>query len=210
MLEARELVLRRRFETIVDELTETRNLLAALRVGPLEAAGSEPANADRALGDTDLGEKQDAASRVVQLERVLQNSQRSAHETLQVALAFDELREEMINNRVDTEELKLRLKEGVADPLKNIVETMFPEFEARLKPLAGQLSDATAAAATRTASVAQLDAILVQMHQVLDKMLELETFNEVLDSLRQIIDLQEKINKDTKDKQKKKLRDLTE
>ena len=33
-------------------------------------------------------------------------------------------------------------------------------------------------------SVAQIDAILVEMKQVLDKMLELETFNEVLDMLR--------------------------
>jgi hypothetical protein len=112
MLEARELVLRRRFETIVDELTDTRNLLATLKVGPLDAPGEDEKSVAHPPGDTDVGEKQDAASRVVQLERVLQNSQRSAHETLQVALAFDELREEMINNRVDTEELKIRLRTG--------------------------------------------------------------------------------------------------
>ena len=42
------------------------------------------------------------------------------------------------------------------------------------------------------------------MKQVLDKMLELETFNEVLDMLRQIIDAQEKVNAETKQKQKQK------
>jgi hypothetical protein len=38
----------------------------------------------------------------------------------------------------------------------------------------------------------------------------LETFNEVLDMLRQIIDAQEKINAETKQKQKRKIRDLVE
>ena len=41
-------------------------------------------------------------------------------------------------------------------------------------------------------------------------MMELETFNEVLDMLRQIISAQEKISDETKQKQKKKLRDLIE
>lgn len=146
----------------------------------------------------------------VQAERVLQNTQRSSHETLQVALAFDEIREEMINNRVDTEELKTRLKDGVADPLKRIVAEMFPKLDADLKKLAGQLADPQAAPATKAAALAQIDAILVEMRQVLDKMLELETFNEVLDMLRQIISSQEKINADTKQKQKQKLKDLVE
>lgn len=137
---------------------------------------------------------------------MLQNSQRSSHETLQVAVAFDEIREEMINNRVDTEELKSRLKDGVADPLKRIVAEMFPKLENELK----KLTDPKSSPAAQTAALAQIDAILVEMRQILDKMLELETFNEVLDMLRQIISAQEKVNAETKQKQKQKLRDLVE
>ena len=49
----------------------------------------------------------------------------------------------------------------------------------------------------------------MSMKQVLDKMLELETFNEVLDRLRSIIALQEKINEHTKEKKKQEdLREL--
>ena len=48
--------------------------------------------------------------------------------------------------------------------------------------------------AARTKAVQQADAILVEMKQVLDKMLELETFNEALDLLRAIIKSQEKMN----------------
>ena len=115
----------------------------------------------------------------------------------------------MVNNRVDTEELKTRLKDGVADPLKRIVDEMFPKLEDELKKLAGQLADPPAPG-PQAAALAQIDAILVEMKQVLDKMLELETFNEVLDMLRQIISAQEKVNAETKQKQKQKLRDLVE
>jgi hypothetical protein len=268
MLEARELSLRRRFETIVEELTETRNLLARVTLPPVAkpsddaaketptgpkdetpaAEDGAPAEQDNAPApkvdasaqkDAALDSKNDppaaqpvreagsepgdaaesaaaeatrrgAASLAVQVERVLQNGERSAHETLQVALAFDDIREEMINNRVDTEELKTRLKDGVADPLKRIVAEMFPKWEAQLKRLSGELTDPRSAVTAQTAALAQVDAILIEMQQVLDKMLELETFNEVLDMLRQIIDAQEKINAETKQKQKRKIRDLVE
>jgi hypothetical protein len=208
MLEARELMLRRRFETIVEELTETRGLLASVVTGPVKKPEGGEGKPAAEPGDAEA--RPGGIQPSVQVERVRQNGERSAHETLQVAVAFDEIREEMINNRIDTEELKTRLKEGVADPLKRIASTMFPKWEEQLKQLATQLADPQAAPATQATALAQADAILIEMRQVLDKMLELETFNEVLDMLRQVISAQEKVNSETKQKQKQKLRDLTE
>ena len=214
MLEARELTLRRRFETVVEELTETRQPVGPRRHRPIAGSGKgQAAPGAREPGDDakrPANRPRSAAAQLVQVERVLQNGERSAHETLQVALAFDGIREEMVNNRVDTEELKIRLKDGVADPLKRIVDEMFPKWEGQLRQLSGQLSDPKVAAASQAAALAQADAILVELRQVLDKMLELETFNEVLDMLRQIIGDQEKVTLETKQKQKQKLRDLTE
>ena len=62
-------------------------------------------------------------------------------ETLGLARSFDAIREELVNNRVDTEELKLRLKDGIADPLRRICGEMFPELERRLRTLQAQLAD---------------------------------------------------------------------
>ncbi len=218
MLETRELMLRRRFETIVEELTETRNLLAGIATGTTDNPGEDGAQKRPPKAAVEPGETAESGdagrrgnvSQAVQVERVLQNSQRSSHETMQVALAFDEIREEMVNNRVDTQELITRLKDGVADPLKRVVEVMFPKWEDQLKQLSSQLADTQTAPAARAAAVGQVDAILVEMKAVLDKMMELETFNEVLDMLRQIISAQEKVNAETKQKQKQKLRDLVE
>jgi len=200
----------------MEELTDTRDLLASVEVK--HSAEEQDGEAADKLDDPPRPDGTDSAvdaprrriSQAVQVERVLQNAERSSHETLQVALAFDELREEMINNRVDTQELRTRLKEGISDPLKQIVEQRFTELLKQLKQLSGQLSNPEAAVSTQAATVAQIDTILVEMKQVLDKMLELETFNEVLDTLRQIIDAQEKVNDETRQQQKQKLRDLIE
>jgi hypothetical protein len=217
MLEARELMLRRRFETIVSELADTRGLLAAVEFKaaeepPGQAKPTEKKDQAAPSQKKDDEPSDDAprrrVSEAVEVERVLQNSERSSHETLQVALAFDEIRDEIVNNRVDTEELKTRLKDGISDPLKRIVERSFPKLHEQLKQLSSQLADPPAAVPTQTAAVAQIDLILGEMKQVLDKMLELETFNEAVDMLRQIIDAQEKVSEETKQQRKKSLRDL--
>jgi hypothetical protein len=209
MLEARELTLRRRFETIVEEFTDTRNLLAAVET-KAPAPAEPPADAKADTKDGDQAVRPSGISPAVQVERVLQNTQRGGHESVQVADAFDEIQAEMVNNRIDTEELKSRLKDGVADPLRRLVAERFAPLEQRLKLLVGRLGTPELAASEQAAAVAEMDRILVEMRAILDKMLELETFNEVVDMLRQIIDSQEKINAETKQKQKEKLRDLIE
>ncbi|MGD9723403.1 MAG: hypothetical protein AB7O59_18925 [Pirellulales bacterium] len=228
MLEARELMLRRRFETIVQEFTDSRNLLAEIDFaaqaplppdkGDAKAAADDTArpSPDPAAGPAAAASPNpdEAAARFspqgVQATRVAQNVDRSAHEIVSLAQAFDEIREEMINNRVDTEELKIRLKDGVADPLKRVVAERFGELQKELQALVEQVGKPAEASATKTAALVRMDAILVEMKQILDKMLELETFNEVLDMLRGIIEEQEKVSDETKQKQKDKLRDLLE
>ena len=200
-LESRELNLRQRYETIISEVTETRDSLGA--TSPAEetpatkADKPEPAEA----GGPSLSR--------LRIERARQNAEKNAQETLGVATAFDEIREELINNRVDTEELKIRLKDQIADPLRVIGEPMFSAWDGRLKALHEQL-DTPAAEAARGLAVAQADAILVEMARVRDKMLELESFNEAIEMLRSIIDSEKTLQEQVRERQKRKVRDLLE
>ncbi len=150
--------------------------------------------------------------RELRANRAVDNSNRAAHETLTVAESFDDIREEMVNNRVDTPELQTRLKDQIADPLRHISTERFPELLAKLKELMRAIDDPITGKQTLDASLKEMDSILVEMKGVLDKMLELETFNEVVETLRQIIATQNKINERTqqqqKDELKKKLRGL--
>ena len=54
------------------------------------------------------------------------------------------------------------------------------------------------------------DGVLVQMQQILDRMLELESYNEVVGLLRDIIDDQQKLNDRTKQQQTDRIKDLFE
>jgi hypothetical protein len=182
-----------------------------------QAAGNGAADGHAATDETPEQHVQQLAKRAMELRdlrvaRALDNGDRSAHETQIVADGFDDIREEMVNNRIDTPELQTRLKDQIADPLKRISTQMFPEFRTRLLALRRVLDDTSAGPAQLKNAVAQCDAILAEMKLVLDKMLELETFNEVVDKLRDIITDQQKLNRDTIERQKQelknKLRDL--
>jgi hypothetical protein len=232
MLESRELQLRRRFETIYQEFNDTRDLLARIDLNeakPRDDApekpannqkqpgehpagyepGDEPGDRSREVAETESAEQM-ASKRRVQAARVTQNSSRAADEIRGLAVAFEEIRAELVNNRVDTEELKERLQEGISVPLRQIADQRFPELLERLKTLESSLDKPAEAGPAQDAARAQADLILVEMKQVLDKMLELETFNEALDLLRAIIKSQDELNQETKQRQKSKVLELLE
>jgi hypothetical protein len=242
MLEGRELMQRRRFETIYQEMQDTRDALvkldftsaggdsAANKTGEepednhkVPAAGKDGAEPDDKSADAAPPDetpeqrkarlaKQAQEQREVRVARSVDNSDRSASETLSVAESFDDIREEMVNNRIDSPEAQTRLKDQIADPLRKISKQLFPPYRASLVELRKVLDDPTAGQAKLEAATKQADAILAEMKGVLDKMLELETYNEVVDTLRDIIATQERLNEATLKKQKEdlknKLKDL--
>jgi hypothetical protein len=281
MLEARELMLRQRFERIMQEVTETRDLLQRMEFGdpaaeaepptpqgekpkrdgdrPASEAGSplgdtptspgddpdgdastSEANHDQASGEEDeagdepagetaesdgdepagetaesdagqpLSPQRILARRTLRAQRATQNSRKNADETLGVSEAFAGIREELINNRIDTAELSDRLQRGIADPLRGIAEEMFPELERRLDRLEASLGDGRAGPRNRQLAVAQIDAILEAMQGVLDRMLELEDFNKAVELLQEIIHAQDRLSERTRKRHKEKLRDLLE
>jgi hypothetical protein len=114
----------------------------------------------------------------------------------------------LTNNRVDNPDLTARLGEQIARPLHQIVEQRMPQLAAQLKLVEQHIEDPAATAQDLNQAIAQADQLLVSMRQVLDKMLELETYNEVVGLLRGIITDQDEINRRTKERQKEKLKGL--
>ncbi len=110
----------------------------------------------------------------------LQNVVQSADEIAGVAEAFDDLGDELTNNRIDNPDLKSRLREQIARPLHQIAEQRMPQLAAQLKLVEEHIEDPAATAPRAEKSIALADEILVEMRQVLDRMLELETYNEVV------------------------------
>jgi hypothetical protein len=178
MLEAREIILRRRYESCVADLTQARDRFAA-PVRDVAADGSDdPADAAARLGDA---------------------SSRAAGETAELAEAFRGIRLEFDNNQLITPELEARLMTQIAEPLSSLATQDLPS-----------LTRACRAGTGRDELVRRTDVVLARMRAVLDKMMELESFNEVVELLRGMIRTQEQIRAETLEQQKRRAREALE
>jgi hypothetical protein len=225
LLERRELQLRQQYEAIYDKLTDTRNLLGRVEFEDTPSSNSEEsgeAAADAATTTGSAAQGGDAAAtaesttgaaqralarRRLRVAGAQQNVVQSADEVSGLAEAFDDLHDQLTNNRIDNPDLKSRLREQIAQPLHRIGHERMPQLASRLKLVEEHLQDADGPPELARA-LALADEILVEMREVLDRMLELETYNEVVAQLRDIISSQQEINRQTKQRQRERLRDL--
>jgi hypothetical protein len=178
MLEAREILLRRRYESCVADLTQARDGFAA-PVGDAAAAdGDDPAAASARLADA---------------------TARAAGETADLAEAFRGIHLEFTNNQLITPELEARLIAQIAEPLATLAMQDLPA-----------LAKACRGGVGRQDLVRRADEVLARMRAVLDKMMELESFNEVVERLRGMIRTQEQIRAETLEQQKRRSREALE
>lgn len=213
MLEIRELGLRARFELTLGELGQLRDSLIRVKtsLGPV-SAGSDPEDvaaeddAGKPLSKEDIARRA-AELRLLRVQRGMQQSQKSAQEVLGISGGFNDIREELINNRVDTEERKQRLKELIADPLAKIGTEDFAKLDQELSALEQKLAGnapvtpETAAAADET--LEHTNVTISKLEAVLQQMLDLETYNELLDIVRDLIKDQDSLTDKTKAERKR-------
>lgn len=177
MLEAREVVLRRRFESVIADCGQARDRLASA-----EPVGDELVVAVARLGDA---------------------TGRAVGETAEIAAAFRDIRLELENNGLLTPEIDVRLITQIADPLAGLAADALP-------PLAAACRGVSDPAGARNGLVREADDVLARMRALLAMMMELESFNEVIDRLRGVIRTQEEIRVDTLEQQKQRAREALE
>jgi hypothetical protein len=206
-LERRELALRARLEQTIDETRNLRDTLNLLRRGFGE---NEPASDDEA-------ENKDAAqtgeTRLIQVRRLrVQQSGLQAAKTSEelsgIAASLDDILREMINNRVDSVDRQERIGGGVRDPLRQIVDEPLARLREQIVDIERAVGDADEAMTRTATSIETADEVLLRLAEVLEKMLDLESYNEILDILRELIEDQEKLLDDTKSERKKGVLDL--
>jgi hypothetical protein len=233
LLERRELALRSRLEQTIEETRQLRDSLGGLKPD-LDALAVTNANEVQTpqpvepTGDNaESGEGGDEADRQRQIVRLRTQqiglqAAKTSEELQGIATSLDDLLEEMANNRVDSIDRSERIGGGVRDPLRAIVagdltllRSQIDGIEKRIAGGDAKIEDAggtQAAGATVTADVAVAvetsERVLLQLTAVLEKMLDLESFNEILDMVRELIDSQEGLIEKTKKEQKTRVLDL--
>ena len=116
----------------------------------------------------------------------------------------------MVNNRIYTEELRIRIEQDIVAPLEDLGNTQFVELDKRLALLEKAANNSDEAPTLRDGALEQVDLILRSMRGVLSRMAELEDFNEAVELLRSIIGEQEDLRRQTLERRKDKLRQLLE
>lgn len=202
-LERQELALRARLEQTIDETRNLRDTLNLLRRGFGE---------DEPVGEEDV-ETADDETRLVQIRRLrVQQSGLQAAKTSEelsgIAASLDDILLEMVNNRVDSIDRQERIGLGVRDPLRQIVDDPLTRLRDQIVDVERAVGDADLATSKIGTAIETADEVLLRLTEVLEKMLDLESYNEILDIFRELIDDQEKLLEDTKSERKKGVLDL--
>jgi hypothetical protein len=111
---------------------------------------------------------------------------------------------------VDNPDLKTRLRDQIAHPLRQLGDSHMPELESQLQLVQVAIAEGQTETPGLAGSIKLADQVLVEMQQVLDRMLELESYNEVVALLRGIVHDQQELNEKTKQRQSEKLKGLLE
>jgi hypothetical protein len=214
-LERRELSLRQRYELIIAEVQGMRDSLQLVLESATQventstgSASAEPEDDDGNQLSPEENKLREESLRLLRTQRAIVQSQKSTQESLGIAVSFDDIRLQLMNNRVDTEDHKNRLLQKISDPLRLICEVDFPALDTELIQLEVVIGGRTSQIDQAALALDRADVVLLKMTVVLDNMLELETYNELIDLIRSLIDDQEQISEKTQQERKKQVLDL--
>jgi hypothetical protein len=214
-LERRDLSLRQRYELIITEVQGMRDSLQLVLESATQventssgSASAEPEDDDGNQLSPEEKKLREESLRLLRTQRAIVQSQKSTQESLGIAVSFDDIRLQLMNNRVDTEDHKNRLLQKISDPLRLICEVDFPALDTELIQLEVVIGGRTSQIDQAALALDRADVVLLKMTVVLDNMLELETYNELIDLIRSLIDDQEQISEKTQQERKKQVLDL--
>lgn len=222
MLERRELAMRARLEQIIGELSQMRDLMInmqkAAKAKP--ADGEETESSDKEISDEpeDPSETPENAKSRQERLQLLRSQQAAAQasksegELRGVEKEIHQINQELINNRVDSQDRRTRLEDKIRKPMQNVLEKSWPPMDSDIRAIEKSLTRTTQPAADLNqlvaSAIAKDNAIISELTTILNDMTDIQDFNELLDMTREILDDQNKVLEKTKQEQKKQLLDL--
>ena len=210
ILEQLEVGQRKRLELIFNEVSDVREYLIRTRKqnqrSPIELLPGEiSTDADaNAFDDSSQQTRQRNDLRKLFAQRAILQIDKSSKEIVGVAESFEDIRLQLINNRVDSEDRKIRLAKKIVSPLRQIptgvmmeLRSVVAQLETELKPQMSESTDADTAGLTESA-IQLTDKTLISIDDVLSILVKYETQNELLDIVRRMIAEQEELLDQTK------------
>ncbi|MEC8556677.1 MAG: hypothetical protein VXZ82_16845 [Planctomycetota bacterium] len=208
LLDRKELELRQRIEQIMLELEQLKSSLQQLSTKSNAARMSGRAAVGTvswaAAQDTDDEEERRARMLVLRSQQAVLQGDKSQQELSGVAANVENLRQQLANNRIDSYDRQQRLREKVHSPLQDLLAS---EYERLASDLAALQKAAIAGRSTNEALAAESSAaeVLAKLAQIKENMLDIESFNEIIDLVRSLLEDQEKLLNETEEEQRKRI-----
>ena len=133
---------------------------------------------------------------------------KTSQELTGIANSLDDILLEMLNNRVDSVDRSERIANGVRDPINAIVQGSLNTLLTQVKAIEATVADPKTGIIRTAEAVSTAEDVILQLNTILEKMLDLESYNEVLDLVRQLMDDQTELTDATKEERKKQVLDL--
>lgn len=189
----REVSLRARFEQIRAEMEDLRKTFQKTRQ-QFPAPGQKNSESDAAAGNPGAGKPGESVQvALAYVDRALHQVRKNHTESRSIETSFQDLREEMVNNRVDTAELLERIDRRIIEPLSLLNQGEFLDVDRRLGALRLVLDRQGDAGADADAVLASMDRLLAQMDLILAEMRDRGTINDLIQSLQDIIQREKKL-----------------
>ncbi len=164
----REVNLRLRFEQIRSEVGDLREIL-----------GEQSAIA-KTFDEQGESAKTEAVNLSAFVERSLHQLRKNQTESRSIEVSFRDLREEMVNNGIDTKEKLGRIDNGVIAPLSVLNDDLFVVADQRYALQRLSLQRGTGITDAINETVPAIDAVIAQMDRILDEMRDRGTINDLI------------------------------
>jgi hypothetical protein len=224
ILERLEVGQRQRLEQIYLELVDARKYLTRAKAERLNSQNDlvEPGDKENRLNEPGddateyggLGAIRKHELRLLFAQRAILQVDKSTQEILGSAEAFENIRLQLINNRIDSEDRKIRISDQIIAPLRLIGDKSMRQLKQRVVKLELSLRDlqispqdelvSQTADQLSMASIEQLDIALNQLDLVLAALVKYETQNELLEIVRRMIKTQQDVMERTRKERQRK------
>jgi len=229
LLERRELAMRARLEQIIGELSQMRDLLVNMQRAskdtlPLTDPANDAGAATQAAAATDASAEVDAAEaeensparrermQMLRAQQAESQMTKSEGELRGVGREISQINQELINNRIDSIDKRSRLEDKIRKPLLDVLDVAWAPMATDIRAIEKNFSKPTKSDASLSellpSSIGKSNQIIASLTAILNDMIDIQDFNEVLDMVRGMIDEQSKVLEKTKQEQKKQILDM--
>jgi hypothetical protein len=240
LLEVREISLRQRFEVLIGETGRTKTIIDEFSLAPPEKLVRQaeeltalPTTSSENLTNIENDEEyerelaakrqrmldtisaEQSASGAYSISRTLRDTQKEVYDLRTIIESFRLIRQEMINNRIFTDDDEHRIDGGILKPMQSLIDADFPDLDRLISEWSSTLENRNEPMRPKGLTqqkeiLDQFDSVIKKMISIRDSMVSMESFNEAVEILRAIIKQQQQLRNETIEEKNKRLKNLLE